>query len=175
MAQTPRCGVCDVPKGQGQRLDCSLTGLRLRRIADVKKQRLRQPTEPGAAHRLCSQSQRAASPLLGVFGVVRLFENKAGSNRSSDPSLVPLRLMKTPAAGHPDPQGRGRLIQGPRPPPICQPQMAYSKLPAALCLLPAFLLLGSFQLRPVERPSFVSGGTAPHDAGWDISLFIRAI
>jgi len=41
------------------------------------------------------------------FEVVRVFGKKLDSNGANDPSPVPLRLMRTPAAGHPLPKGEG--------------------------------------------------------------------
>jgi hypothetical protein len=41
------------------------------------------------------------------FEIVRVLGKKARSNGTNDPSPVPLRLMKTPAAGHPLPEGEG--------------------------------------------------------------------
>ena len=49
LAQTPWFGVCDFPKGPGRKPGHLLTTLGercLRQIADVKKQRLRQPAYP---------------------------------------------------------------------------------------------------------------------------------
>ena len=54
---------------------------------------------------------------------------------ATNPSPVPLRLAKAPAAGHPLPNGEGRS-----PDPTAshsRPPTAYPLLPTAYCLLPA--------------------------------------
>jgi len=89
-------------------------------------------------------------------------DNKSVSENSEDVGAVrkqsPLGSSNRPFT-RPAPLGRGPLLH----------------LATAYCQPADCLLSVPFQLGPVERPSFVLKRASPHDAGRNITLFIRAI
>ena len=54
-----------------------------------------------------SRGERVASGASQVRGYFVMFTPSMPHQRATDPSPVPLRLVKAPAAGHPLPKGEG--------------------------------------------------------------------